>query len=457
MKKPTVFEILSRVVLVLTVLQVVGLTVIVQRSRVKPSVEQVPNGERPTCQGLTSEALAMQLDFPRPLGSLCQFADGCATSYYTNPEASEEVHIVAVRDAYPTKQVKKGSTLPTVNVHFRETLGEHTLVLVNQGAVVWKLNPKEKTKFKKILLVGQGPSWVTGLPKGINYSRLGVEEFCTTPSAWEDEKNPENQFRKFIVGLRTYLKSPEKSFQGAEKGLNFRVPYPVNQDVALQKVTDWRKQQREEKLDRTPAAVASQTYKFEKESLSLSTFKGEELKPASWGFGPIQQMVSLSPTEVALLRSGRIEIWRKTPEGPKWHANLSRPGLIKKPIQHFVYDEKEKTFFASTKKGIFSWQKGRWNKLLSTSGLSLSAFAVDDEKILAINQQVNQSELILWTRRGQRLITKTLSETIPFLPTAWKSELSLSEKGLLIKNIKPFDLSGTLYKIDLLTAKVTRL
>ena len=122
----------------------------------------------------------------------------------------------------------KETPMAPVEVILRKSRKPFALYLYSGGAVEWKLVAKGSTELKRVWLVGNEASKLSGLPRGvelIDKTGKGVhDDYRDIAHAWELEHNPRGAFDRFIRKVRDVTRLTESSFQGCRAGKRFEVP-----------------------------------------------------------------------------------------------------------------------------------------------------------------------------------------------------------------------------------------
>ncbi len=184
--------------------------------------------------------------------------EDCPESLWVNSgEQDSELHVISVEKPRPTQwvdgEVQHGYF---VNVKVKASEKPITLVLVSQSLMQWNIQNKdginafkavqerepaseenplqeltaiveeiESPNIKEVIVVGPELVWLDGISDQSKVTYFNKNQLCAFPTAWEEIKNPENQFRRFFSALKAYTGLEVTSFQGKIVGREFKIPF----------------------------------------------------------------------------------------------------------------------------------------------------------------------------------------------------------------------------------------
>ena len=150
----------------------------------------------------------------------------CPGSYWQKKnQGSKSLHVLSVKkprpNYYDQKKIKKGYF---VNVKVKPSPKPMILVLINQSLLQWNLEVNPESLLEEVIVIGSEVAWIQGLPKKVPLTFFSKDQICVFPTAWEDIKNPDNQFRRLFMALKEYTDFGITSFQGRSMGWDMEVP-----------------------------------------------------------------------------------------------------------------------------------------------------------------------------------------------------------------------------------------
>lgn len=387
----------------------------------------------------------------------CMDVDCPDSLWVNNKEEETELHVVSVSKARPTQmvdgEVEYGHF---VDLKIQESQKPTILVLVSQGLMQWNFNPDEKEdlkipNLKEVIVVGPELVWLQGLDKDTKITYFDREQLCAFPTAWEEIKNPQNQFRRLFQALKTYTGLEVKSFQGKDVGREFRIPF--RKLLAIEK----------EQLQKRERNIASS------EGLGLQWVRqGAQLQAQEYKFkrgGQVETIPVQPETRHAYLEMGNNTLfviqnhkfgtwdWEKK-EFKALHLPLKLPPMYWPTALTFNPMTSEIMVYNEDRGGeIFAYNviTGEWRQFAIKVGYSLMAMHFDTESEQLLGAQYfgrKISKIVRFNREGQSTGAVSLDQPVDFAKTQWKAQMSVSNEQLELEVSNPARPGGEIYMVD---------
>ncbi len=479
-----------RLFVLLTFLQValVGLAVLRTKAGLGPHKRTPASETEIHCGMFNNKILYQEQVFPPvPSSAQCE-TEVCEISRYAVParvtldhrqptsvdptESSDEsgseiydVHVLSVKKGMPNPRLGLGE----VEVHLKRSDRPIVLVLTNRESTVWYLKTSEDVELKEVIVASPSPTWLQGLSPDIPYSYLGESMMCAYPYGWEEHKNPDNEYLRMIHSLRMYTGQIERSFQGAELGRQFEVPYYADLDQEVASIQSFQSAHREQlsaTKSRLPAGIEGIKYRVRHHHLVTEAWASiapdgrvrKQLMPLR---ATVQSAV-LTPHGLFVLEKFRLGLWSGADQnGEAWlQPSLDLPDLKWPTTIHYdaprgrllIPDRWEESIMAyhpqEKQWSLFSWAgKGR---------ILAMASHPESDAIYAVRADQGLSDLLLFHRDGQLVREVPLKNAPPFLEGEWRMEMASVKGELFVRIIRPHRPRGDYYLLDPKTGEMQR-
>ncbi len=418
------------------------------------------------------------------LMSAC-FDEDCPESLWTGETVQENpLHVVSVTKPRPHRwvdgEVEHGYF---VDIKLRESPKPATLVLVSQSMIQWNLKkaqtrrsvsldnassdlssskvspPDEKianSLLKEVIVIGPDLAWVEGVDDSVKVTYFDKDQLCAFPVAWEESKNPNNEFRRLFAALKEYTGLAISSFQGKSVGREFRVPF---RSILAKE----RARQRPSRQLSSARSVFDPTAGIQwkrkgsrlvaKQFLSKGPSRVEKL--------PLPEKVSQAYFEAAekklyVINNHQFGTWDwKQGRFNAIHAPLKLPALYWPTALTFNPLTSELLVYNDDRGGeVYSYNvvTKKWKMFAKKVGYSLLALHFDVENERLIGAKFFGNKIDKWVefdKRGRLLGSRSLSKPVEFTKRRWRAQLMTHQGELWLKVTHPAHPGGDIYPFPL--------
>lgn len=399
----------------------------------------------------------------------------CPDSLWVSAEDEEvDLHILSVERARPTQWVDGNVEYGHfVEVDTRSAKKPYILVLVSQNLMQWTFKPhEEKNKnedlvtqekqglkpdpfLKEIIVVGPELIWLEGLHNDTKITYFNRDQICAYPTAWEEIKNPDNQFRRLFSALKEYTGYSVKSFQGKTIGRQFKVPF--RKLLAMER----SRMQSGEGSRTLASAKINQGMQWKREGKTLipKSFKflqGGEKKSLKVPTKTKQAYFEQGSQILYLINNHQVGTWdEEKKKFQAMHLPLNLPALYWPTSMTFNPLTSELLVYNDDRGGeIFAYNvvTQEWRIYAEKVGYSLMAllFHTEKEELMGIQYFANKLvKIIRFDKQGKRLEDKPLAHPVDFSKRLWRAELSEEKSSLWLKVTHPAHPGGDVHPLPL--------
>lgn len=374
----------------------------------------------------------------------------CPDSYWLNKqEQTEDLHVISIVRPQPTRNVDgKVQYGHYVDVKVKPSAKPQTLVLVSQSMMQWNLRPEKNAKIKEVLVIGSELVWVDGLPEETKMTYFSKEQICAYPYALNEIANPENQFRRLFMALKSYTKQEITSFQGKEVGQEIRIPL---QSPLLKEV----------EAERTVASVTKLSlgihWKREDKRLVAESFhflKDGKRKKVEIPAASTHGFYDEDSDQLFLINAFRFGRWDwKQKQFHPIHVSLKMPALYWPAAMAYDADSNEVYLYNDDRGGeLYSYniKNQKWNMTAHSLGYSFMALTFDKKKKALYGTRLQGDKLIELVEVGSQGEQKkvTLSKPLDFSKNLWRLQLVSDVEEMWLKVVHPAHPGGDVYPLS---------
>ena len=377
----------------------------------------------------------------------------CPESYWQNKNSGKkQLHVLSVRKPRPNRYTEKGLEYGYfVKVKVDRSEKPTILALVSQSMMQWNLEVSPKSSLKEVLIISPEVVWLRGLPEGVKLSFFSKDQICSYPTAWEDIKNPDNQFRRLFLALHQYTGLEISSFQGREMGREMRVPFresievndfPVNRGISSHKNPkpflgiQWKRNGNQLQATQIHFKQKSQVKKLrlpEKTTKALYEPTGHRL---------------------FVINKYRFGEWNKEKKQfvpiypPLSMANLGWPvAMTFNPLKNEIYiynDERGGEIFS------YDVMTETWGLFPTRVGYSFVDFYFDDDNQWLYGVRFKGGrirDVTVMDAKGEVIKTIPLKKALDFSKSHWSVQMLNRKGNFWLKRVHPADPRGEFYSL----------
>ena len=380
----------------------------------------------------------------------------CPESYWQNRSiGEEELHVLSVRKARPNRHTEKGLEHGHfVKAKVAESQKPITLALISQSVMQWSLQVSPGSSLKEVLVIGPEVVWVKGLPEGVKLSFFSKDQICSFPTAWEDIKNPDNQFRRLFQALRQYTGLEVSSFQGRKVGWEMRVPFheftesgesPVDRGISSHGIPDpWN------------SRIQWRRNRNQLQASKIHFVKEAQVKEINLPKKTTEVLYEAQSDQLFVINKYRFGKWN----GEKKQFSPIDPPLTMRALgwpgaMAFNSLTNELYIYNDERGGeIFSYNvvTGVWNLFSVRMGGSLVALYFDRQKKWLYGTRFKGDkipDLVAMNEQGQVTETRSLKKALDFSKNRWRAQMISQgvgqEEKFWLKVARPTNPQGELH------------
>ncbi len=382
----------------------------------------------------------------------------CPDSFWQNQNQQEEdLHVVSVKTTQPTQ--RKDGKLQYghyVDVDLKKTEKPLTLALVSQSMMTWNLKLEEDSSLKEVLVIGPEVVMVNGLPENVKLSYFSKEKICSYPVAWEEIKNPENDFRRLFAALKEYTGFEVSSFQGKEVGRELRVPF---QSPTLEPNLALTSESREPSSNVNKLSLGIRWQRKDNQILaqSFEFLKAGEKVTVEIPSSTREAYYEAASQKLFLINRHQFGTWES--DSKKFnpiHLPLKLQAM-NWPIAMTFNPLKSEIYIYNDERGgeILSYNvvTQKWNLLSQKVGYSLISLYFDSHTqalygLRFDNQRI--TEFIQINHKGQGTVKNVFEKPFDFAKNKWHARLAAHENHFWLKISHPAQPDGELHTLSLI-------
>lgn len=433
----------------------------------------------------------------RKLSENCEGKHCPQSLWYKTQEQDQDLQVVAVQKPRPS-QVIDGKLTPGhyVNLDLLLTDRPLTLVLVSQKMLQWNLNviepdqtmieqtpvsdldffssllitpefhiaaadmeKKAQDLLKEVIVVGPELVWLEGLPENTKVTYFNNDQICAYPTAWEESKNPGNEFRRLFKALNTYTGLAVTHFQGKKVGRYMRTPYD-----GPQVEVDTQSTRSISSKEVSQAKELGMSWQRQGKSLIASKLKYRnkgELQQVELPQGTQHALFDEGSDKLFVIRHHQFGTWNdQTKKFEALHVPLNMPAMYWPSAMTFNPLRSEIFIYNDDRGGelfVYNVVNKTWRKLAGRFGYSLISLYFDSEKESLFGSRYQGQkihEVVEYDAQGNLKTRTSLDQPLDFMKTHWHAQIVSGNDKLFLKVIHPADPEGEMHAIGTSSSKL---
>lgn len=390
----------------------------------------------------------------------------CPDSYWQNKNSSEEeLHVLSVGKPRPNRYTEKGLEFGHfVNIKVAPSKKPVTLALVSQSLMQWNLQVSPGSSLKEVLVIGPEVVWLNGLPEGVKLSFFSKDQICSFPTAWEDIKNPDNQFRRLFQALHEYTGLEISSFQGREVGWEMGVPFEKfnesprslpDRKISSHEGLPIIKNGKEHGSGSWKSGIHWVRNKSRLQASKFHWLNKKQIKEISLPGKVRDALYENRSDKLFVIKKYRFGVWNQAQkEFSPLHSPLNF-GALDWPRALAFNPQKNEIYIYNDERGgeIFSYNvtTGVWNLFSTGVGYSLASLYFDRRKKQLYGVRIRGNKifsLAVLNEKGEVVGEKTFEKTLDFSKNRWQVRMTGQGEKFLLKVIRPSLPEGEIYRVE---------
>ncbi len=376
----------------------------------------------------------------------------CPESYWQNrTPGKKELHVLSVRKARSNQYTKKGLEYGHfVKVKVAGSQKPTILALISQSLMQWELEVSPDSSLEEVLVIGPEVVWMKGLPENVKLSFFPKDQICSFPTAWENIKNSDNQFRRLFRALHQYTGLEISSFQGREVGWEMMVPFHEFTESG------------ESSADRTISSHGGRhhqspgiQWKRNRNQLQASKFlflKKDRMQETSLPEKTTEALHETGSDQIFIVNKYRFGRWNgETRQFFPMSLPLAMRGMDWPGALAFNPHKNELYIYNDERGGeIFSYNvvTRSWSLLSDNVGYSLVALYFDNHKKQLYGVRLQRKkilDLVIMDEQGQVTETRALKKALDFSKNRWRAQVMDQGKKFWLKVAQPTHPEGEVH------------
>ena len=381
----------------------------------------------------------------------------CPDSYWENPAPqTEALHVLSVKKPQ-APSMKGGDKRPGfyVDVEVKSSPKPQTLALISKHFMQWNLKVSEGSQLQEVLILGSELVMIDGLPEDVKLTYFPKEKLCAFPTAWEELKNPDNQFRRLYLALGEYRDLEISSFQGQDVGRRLQVPFTsplIDKPKLVEPITRSISSTEVGKKDHFSLGIH---WLRDKKSLKAGSFhfvkEGQRQKvamPDKSSHG----IYSDHNDTIYIINNFQFGSWNwKDGTFKPIHAPLALPALYW-PTAMTMDPETGDIYIYNDDRGgeilAYNVKSQSWRMAPQKVGYSLVALFYNSEKKLIYGAHFSSkkiSKLIKVSPQGKVIESQSFPKPFDFSKNQWRAQFVSDNKEFWLKLSHPVHPGGDIY------------
>jgi hypothetical protein len=380
----------------------------------------------------------------------------CPDSFWKNPEPQDEdFHVIAIKKAQPSYR-EKGKSENGYFVDVKVTTSEKpmTLALISQSMMQWNLKVAEESNLKEVLIIGSDLVWVEGLPADVKLTYFTKEQICAFPTAWEEIKNPENEFRRAMSAMVEYTGKKPTSFQGKQVAKEFRIPF----HSALMTENKTKTSQRNIASQEINKLTLGMKWLREEKNLKAQFFeynKNGKIEKIEVPEKTMDAFYEVAKKEIYIIKNYQFGQWdSQNKKFTAMHLPLEMPAMYWPTNMTFNSLKSELYIYNEDRGGeilSFNVVTKKWKRFAQKVGYSLVALYFDNEEQTLYGSQFQGRQIdsmLKFNQKGQTIGKVNFVKPLDFSKNRWKAQMINAQNEIWLKLTHPANPNGDVYPLS---------